>query len=99
MKFLFRFELFIIPFLVFILSTCKISYGFQTIGMPKPDRHDRTGTFMGYDYFLWDCVQGKRTVVFRWEKEMPFLDFDPYHKEEVLCGNVTEFERKNGMGK
>ncbi|WP_167882572.1 hypothetical protein [Leptospira kmetyi] len=54
---------------------------------------------MGYDYFLWDCVQGKRTVVYRWEKEMPFLDFDPYHKEEVLCGNVTEFERKNGIGK
>lgn len=97
MKFLFRLAIAILPFV--FANTCKISYGFQTIGMPKADRHDRTGSFMGYDYFLWDCVGGKRTVVYRWEREMPFLDFDPYHKEEVLCGEKTEFERENGIGK
>ncbi|MCG6168664.1 hypothetical protein [Leptospira sanjuanensis] len=97
MKLLFRFALPV--FTLLVMNACKISYGFQTIGMPKPDRHDRTGTFMGYDYFVWDCVQGKRTVVYRWEKEMPFLDFDPYHKEEVPCGKNTEFETKNGIGK
>ncbi|TGM61866.1 hypothetical protein EHQ97_00700 [Leptospira adleri] len=82
---------------VLLLYGCKISYGFLTVGLPKPDRHDRTGTFAGYEFFLWNCVEGKRIIVYRWEPEMPFLDFDPYHKEEARCQELTEFESKNGI--
>ncbi|AOP34753.1 hypothetical protein A0128_13380 [Leptospira tipperaryensis] len=45
----------------------------------------------------WDCVDGKRIIVYRWEPEMPFLDLDPYHKEESTCRVKTEFESKNGI--
>ncbi|MBM9500777.1 hypothetical protein JWG44_11015 [Leptospira sp. 201903071] len=82
---------------VLFLCSCRISYKFLTIGLPKPDRKERTGTFAGYEFHLWNCVDGKRVIVYRWEPEMPFFDFDPYHKEETACNEKTEFERKNGI--
>lgn len=90
---------YILYFLIFLnlsILNCRISYFFQTIALPKPDKHLHTGTFMGYEIFLWNCLNEKRIVVYRWETEMSFVDFDPYHKEESFCNEMTEFEKRNG---
>ncbi|WP_207796155.1 hypothetical protein [Leptospira ellisii] len=54
---------------------------------------------MGYEIFLWNCHEGERILVYRWEPEMPFADFNPYHKEKSDCGEITEFEKKFGRVK
>ncbi|OLY59750.1 hypothetical protein BWD12_11115 [Leptospira santarosai serovar Bananal] len=47
---------------------CRISYFFQTALSSKEDLHIRTGTFMGYEVFLWNCEKSKRIVVYRWDR-------------------------------
>lgn len=92
-----RSYIFIFPILLSLaILNCRISYVFQTIALPKPDKHIRTGMYTGYEVFLWKCADGKRIVVYRWEPEMPFVDFDPYHKDQNSCDQITEFEKQNG---
>ena len=54
-----------------------------------PDSSFRTAGTHGYDVYVWNCVDGQRTVIYKYTAEMTCAD-----PEMVTgpCGEITGFE-------
>ena len=60
--------------------------------MPRPpDQSDRTGSVAGYDVYVWECLDGKRTVIYQWSAEMSCRRAE---MQQVDCSEVTPFEKE-----
>ena len=57
----------------------------------QPDKSYRTGETHGYDVYIWNCLNNKRIVIYRFTAEMTCKE--PV-KETTICGDNTNIEKK-----
>jgi hypothetical protein len=57
-----------------------------------PDRTCRTGSDAGYDVWIWECHQDRKTVVRQFCGGL--IGCKDAEREDVACGEVTTFERE-----
>jgi hypothetical protein len=54
-----------------------------------PDRSCSTGSVQGYDVYIWDCRDGRHTVVAQYSAEM---SCQSAIEETSACGSLTPLE-------
>ena len=55
-----------------------------------PDSSFRTGSVAGYDVYIWECLDGQRTVIFKYSAEMSCRDPE---MQKAPCGDITDIEK------
>lgn len=74
--------------LLAVSSTSANKY-IVAVGLPVPDDGFQTGSIYGYDVYVWNCLQGKHIVLYKYSAEMTS---GPYIREEANCGEQTPIE-------
>lgn len=76
----------------FALNGCCASPWLKFPNSQMPDMQYRTGSLQGYDVYVWECQNGKRTAVYK--NSGPLLACDEPEVEVRSCGDLTEIEKK-----
>lgn len=58
-----------------------------------PDYSCRTGADGGYDFYVWECQNNQRVVIYQWTT---YASCDEPRKESAACGELTAIEMKLG---
>jgi len=85
------FRLYIIVFIMALLSSCATNKDAIAAGLPAPDTGFYTGDVAGYTVYIWECHQDKRIVIFNTSAEFTSTD---YERQESACGGVTPIEEQ-----
>lgn len=75
----------------FVFSGCCASPWLKFPNSQMPDMQYRTGASQGYDVYVWECQNGKRTAVY---KHSGLFACDEPEQEVRPCGDLTEIEKK-----
>lgn len=81
-------------FLSFLLNGCCSNSWDKFAMQVAPDYSCRTGADGGYDFYVWDCHQNQRIVIYKWTAS--FSCREP-QRETVGCGATTSIEDKIGF--